>query len=127
MPLVFKTPKMNDFLVATKKSRNKPTINDAVRTPLAWTCSGKGVHYSAVGRDRNDDFIYVYHAAKVRDRWGMAKVEYYKSGPQKGQVKNVTKPKLVEGGWTLRVFKIPASRVKRVKQFDRHFVVELAN
>lgn len=127
MPLIFKTPKLNDFLIATKKSRTKPTIGDAVRgLGLAWTCGSKGAYYGAVVRDRNDDFVYVYHAEKVRDRWGLAVVEYFKSGPKKGQVKNVTKSKLVEGGWTLRVFKIPADRVKKVKQFERHFVVELA-
>lgn len=113
MPLIFKLPKLNDFLVATTKGRTKPEINRAIRTPLAYTISSVGVYYGAVGsRHTDNDFAYVYHAEKKRDRF---------AGP------SGKKKKVVEGGWTLRVFKIPLSRIKKIKQHERHFVVELAN
>lgn len=111
MPLIFKIPKLNDFLVASKTSRHKPDIGEVVRVPLAATYSGKGSHYATIGRRFSDDKIYVYHTEKVRDRW---------KGPAGKRRKSV------EGHWKTRVFAIPADRVKTVTQGTRHFTIELA-
>jgi len=107
MPLIQKRKKMNDFLVAQTTQRTQPQPQSLVRSALVTTFSNKGHHLSANGS--ND--IYVYHMARMRPKFKQTK---NKDGK--------TKSKLVrDGGWHVRVFRVPNDLVKSVKQHQRHF------
>jgi hypothetical protein len=117
VPLIFKIPKMNDFLVSTSVSTTKPYIGSMVGGPGCFTVGNKGVYYSKMGR-RDDEMAYVYHSEKRRRRFTKGMIG-------KGRKAVEGKIKTVEATWSTRVFAIPLARIKNVKQHSRHFVVEL--
>lgn len=123
MPMIQRKAKLNDFLVGTASGRTKPSPYSAVRTTLLRTHSKIGTYLSS-GIGTGTDFVYGYHAEKVRPKFKTTTV-LFKSGSRKGQVKSKTVETIRKGGWTLRMFKFPANRVKSFTQFDRHFVVVL--
>ena len=124
MPLIQRKAKLNDFVVGHASGRTKPRPQSAVTTTLFNSFSNKFSSGYLGSGGSNNNFVYAYHAEKVRAKFKTTTV-LFKSGPNKGKVKSRTAETIRQGGWKLRVFKFPMDRVKSFKQFDRHFEIVL--
>jgi hypothetical protein len=121
MPLIQRKAKLNDFLVGRYESTHRPQIHNAIRTPVSLTIGSKGQYYSSVGRRNENDMIYVYHVELQRAKFKQEKAYSGNSRKSKRILKSSKSVKVRQKVWKLRVFAIPSSRVKSVKQYARHF------
>ena len=123
MALIKKQAKLNDFLVVSTHDLkpNKPKLQDFCKdTKSLYVAKLKNDFFTTT----DYDYVYAYHAEKVRRRFKVVKT-FYKTGPNAGKLKSSEAVKTVVGGWKMRVFKFPIDQVAALNQYPRHFDVVL--